>query len=195
MKAAILYESMFGSPGYVARVVADGLARAGADVRLTDVRTASPDDLAGSDLLLIGAPTHAASPRRLSSAGMGREATQGTARAALGVREWLTLLDRAFPARALRPPAIVFDTRVDASSRPPGPSARRAAKAMLAQGFQLAADPVTFYVQHVGGPPTPAEADRARRWAGMLVEGGAPLLVPRPRAPRAGAASRSGDRA
>ncbi|HEU5454682.1 MAG TPA: flavodoxin domain-containing protein, partial [Nocardioides sp.] len=67
MKILIVYESMFGNTEHIARRVADGLAHPGGHTVLKDVREVGPDDLTESDLVVIGAPTHAFSLSRQST--------------------------------------------------------------------------------------------------------------------------------
>lgn len=188
MKCVIVHESMFGNTTLVAEAVRDAFVGAGADVVSLDVRDATPADLAGCDVLVVGAPTHAFS---LSRPTTRRDAiSQGAepARAAIGVREWLGLLDGAFPEARLRPLAAVFDTRVDRVRRLPGSAARRAARALRAEGFRIALEPVSFYVEDVKGPPAPGELARARAWGERLAEvcrvsGRRPPGTPRPAGP------------
>ena len=59
MKTVIVYESMFGNTEHVARLIAEGLEQDGDRAVLADVRTVRREELAGSDLLVVGAPTHA----------------------------------------------------------------------------------------------------------------------------------------
>lgn len=178
MKTVIVYEAIFSSTRHVAHVVAAALDDAGADVLLTEVRTTCPDDLTGCDLLLVGAPTHATPVGAAVPPRTGHRGDRASARQALGTREWLSLLDRAFPSRDLRPPVIVFDTRVDPAARASGSPAARAARALRAQGFRLVTEPSSFYVRHVGDPPDPLETDRVRTWAEGLTQG---LALPTPR--------------
>lgn len=179
MKAVIVYESMFGNTEAFARVVAEALSDAGADVRVTDVRSASCDDLAGSALLVVGAPTHAFSMSRPTTRHDAVKQGADAAREVLGVREWLATLDGAFPSREDRPAAAVFDTRVEKVRRLPGSAARRAGRVLRAQGFRLVAEPVSFYVDDTVGPPSPGEVDRARGWTAELAH--VVLDGPRPR--------------
>lgn len=168
MRAVVVYESMFGNTEVFARVVADALSATGADVRVLDVRSASAADLAGCDLLVVGAPTHAFSMSRQSTRDDAVRQGAAPARALLGVREWLATLDGAFTARHLRPATVVFDTRVGKVRRLPGSAARKAARVMRAQGFHVASEPISFYVDDVKGPPLEGEVERARRWAADL---------------------------
>ncbi|MET1058585.1 MAG: hypothetical protein ABWX84_03255 [Nocardioides sp.] len=92
----------------------------------------------------------------------------------LGVREWLATLDDAFPAAEDRPVVAVFDTRVEIARRHPGSAAKRAARVLRAQGFNLVAPPTSFFVADLRGRPTFGELDRARSWASRL-----PSLVKR----------------
>lgn len=75
MKALVVFESMFGNTRDVAQAVADGVATR-LDVGVAEVGT-SPD-LAGVDLLIVGAPTHAM--------GLSRDGTRKSAAEQAGDR-------------------------------------------------------------------------------------------------------------
>lgn len=170
MKTVIVYESMFGNTEHIARKIADGLAAAGNHTVLADVREVGPDDLAGSDLVVVGAPTHALSLSRPKTREDAVRQGADPAHAELGVREWLKTLDAALPLAAARPRLAVFDTRVEKVRRLPGSAAKRAAKVLRAHGFDLLDRPTSFYVEDLKGPVAPGELDRARDWGARLVQ-------------------------
>ena len=170
MKTVIVYESMFGNTEHLARKVADGLAQAGSHTVLADVCEVGPDDLAGCDLVVVGAPTHAFSLSRPSTREDAVRQGADPAHAAFGVREWLETLDAAFPVAAERPHVAVFDTRVERVRRLPGSAAKRAAKILRAHGFDVLDRPTSFYVADVQGPTTFGEFDRAREWGAHLLQ-------------------------
>lgn len=170
MKTVIVYESMFGNTEHIARKVADGLAQPGNHTLLADVREVGPSDLAGSDLLVIGAPTHAFSLSRPSTREDAVRQGADPAHATFGVREWLDTLDAAFPVAAERPQVAVFDTRVERVRRLPGSAAKRAAKILRAHGFDVLDRPTSFYVADVQGPTTFGEFYRAHGWGARLLE-------------------------
>lgn len=58
MKALVVYESMFGNTRRIAQEVARSLGTA-PEVRLVHADRALPEDFAGVDLVVMGAPTHA----------------------------------------------------------------------------------------------------------------------------------------
>jgi hypothetical protein len=112
-RAAIVYESMFGSTRLVAEAIAEGLGPVGS-VAVLRVKDA-PETFPGVDLLLVGAPTHA---HGLSRPGTrleaGRWGDDPERRLALepdaegiGVREWLDTCG-TLPGRF-----AAFDTRAD----------------------------------------------------------------------------------
>jgi hypothetical protein len=168
-RAVVVYESMFGNSGKVARAVADGVAEV-MSVNLVEV-TATPVDLQGVDLVIAGGPTHAFS--------MSREATRRDARVqgasqgsvATGLREWLASLPdehgRWFAA---------FDTRVTRVRRLPGSAAHSAARAGRRHGFSQAIAPQSFYVLDVEGPLADGELEHARVW-GAAVAASVPTTV------------------
>ena len=170
MKTAIVYESMFGNTAHIARKVADGLAQAGSRTMLADVLEIGPDDLVGSDLVVVGAPTHAFSLSRPSTREDAVRQGADPGHAAIGVREWLDTLAEAFPDAADRPQVAVFDTRVEKVRLLPGSAAKRAAKVLRAHGFEVLDRPTSFYVADVHGPATFGEFDRAREWGSCLYE-------------------------
>jgi hypothetical protein len=170
MKTVIVYESMFGNTEHIAHKVADGLHRAGGQTVLTDVRDVVRDDLTDSDLLVVGAPTHAFSLSRQSTRDDAVRQGADPARAGLGVREWLGTLETAFPAGVHRPQVALFDTRVEKVRRLPGSAAKRAARLVRAQGFELLDRPSSFYVADLKGPMTPGEFDRALEWGTHLLQ-------------------------
>jgi hypothetical protein len=170
MKSVILYESMFGNTEHIADKIADGLHLAGVQTVLTDVRDVRPDDLSGCELLVVGAPTHAFSLSRQSTRDDAVRQGAEPARAAYGVREWLSTLETTFPTRVDRPKVAVFDTRVEKVRRLPGSAAKRAARVLRAQGFELLDRPTSFYVADLKGPVTLGEFDRARDWGTRLFQ-------------------------
>ncbi len=170
MRTAIVYESMFGNTESFARIIGDTLGRLGIDATLADVRHIQPADLRGCGLLVVGAPTHAFSmSRQRTRDDAVRQGAQAT-RAALGVREWLGTLDKAFPSDADRPPVAVFDTRVEKVRHLPGSAARRSARVLRAQGFRVLDRPTSFYVVDLKGPMAVGETTRAQGWAVSLAE-------------------------
>ena len=170
MKSVIVYESMFGNTDHIAHEIAHGLAHSGNHTMVADVREVGPADLAGSDLVVVGAPTHAFSLSRPSTREDAVRQGADPSHAAFGVREWLVTLDAAFPVKAARPQVAVFDTRVEKVRRLPGSAAKRAAKVLRAHGFEVVDRPTSFYVADVQGPTVPGEFDRAHAWGTRLFE-------------------------
>ncbi len=167
MQTLIVFESMFGNTEAFARDIADGLASTGARVAVADVRKVRPDDLRNCDLLVVGAPTHAFS---LSRASTRQDAVRQGAepdRADLGAREWLAGLT-GLVAEDHRPRVATFDSRVDKARRLPGSAARKAAKLLRGQGFELLDRPTSFFVLDVKGPAATGERSRARGWGVQL---------------------------
>ena len=112
-RAAIVYESMFGSTRRVAEAIAEGL-RPFASVTVVTAKDA-PEAFPDVDLLLVGAPTHVHSLSRPSTRAEAakwgddpeRRLTLEPDAEGIGVREWLETCGDA-PARF-----AAFDTRAD----------------------------------------------------------------------------------
>ncbi|MEI7054285.1 hypothetical protein WBG06_00595 [Nocardioides sp. CCNWLW239] len=155
MRAAVVYESMFGNTATVASSVANALRRTGMEVRLIPVALAGADVLCTHDLVVIGAPTHAL--------GMSRPSTRADAVLrgapaeveARGIREWLDELEDAELVRI-----AVFDTRARAMRHLPGSAAKHAAHLLRRRGYDVA-PAVSFYVGGLEGPLAHDEEARA----------------------------------
>ena len=169
MRTVIVFESLFGNTEQFAHEIRDAIEDMGEEAVAADVRRIRPDDLTHCDLLIVGAPTHAFSLSRQSTRDDAVRQGAEAGRAVVGVREWLTTLDLTFAARTDRPPAAVFDTRVEKVRHLPGSAARRAARALRAQGIEIVDRPTSFYVEDLKGPAVPGEAERARAWATGVV--------------------------
>lgn len=160
MKALVIYESMFGNTERVARAIADGLAER-YEVTVADVGT-MPMAL-GTDLLVIGGPTHAFGMSRPST----REsaAQQGTVRPAavdVGIREYLDC-SPSLPGLA----AAAFDTRINKPFLP-GSAARRAQRQLRRLGCRIVLPAQSFLVTGTAGPLAEQQEQNARRWGANL---------------------------
>lgn len=164
MKALIVFESMFGNTEGLARAVAEGLVAASAEVGVVEVRRVERRDLAGCELLVVAAPTHAFSLSRPQTRADAVTRGADPINAETGVREWLSTLDGTFDPTMSRPSVAVFDTRVEKVRHLPGSASRRAARMLTRQGFVLIGRPVSFYVEDVQGPISTGESQRARVW-------------------------------
>lgn len=167
MKVVIVFESMFGNTAALADDVMAGLVAAGADVVLADVVSGPGQVLAGCDLLVLAAPTHAFSLSRPASradaVSQGAHPDQATS----GLREWLGTLAAVLPATSPRPSVAVFDTRVTKVRHLPGSAAKSASRILTKAGFTVV-DRTSFYVDGATGPVSAGEHERARAWGRSL---------------------------
>jgi hypothetical protein len=177
MRAAVVYESLFGNTREIAEAVSDGIrtARPEAEVVCLPVTEASTD-LVQLDLLVVGAPTQflgmtsertrAMQVRYARSAAQQGHAApaQEPAAGGDGVRGWLSGL----PGAARGTPAAAFDTRLDKPLA--GGAAPRIARRLRRCGYALAADPEGFIVADMAGPLRAGERGRAQAWGAALVE-------------------------
>lgn len=159
MTALVVHESHWGNTEAVARAVAAGLGGA----RVRPAEHATPEDLAGVDLLVVGGPTHAFSMSRPNTRhdARTRGASQGSE--ARGIREFVDSLPSALPM-----PVATFDTRATAVRHLPGSAARSAAKALRMSHRARVVGRASFYVEGMEGPLADGELDRARDWGRRL---------------------------
>ncbi|GAA4067228.1 flavodoxin family protein [Agromyces indicus] len=166
MRALVVYETIWGNTGELARAIAEGLRSSeGVDaVDVVEAVSAADEIDPDVDLVIVGGPTHAFSMTTESTRESARQ--QGaTTIPARGIREWLD---------ALAPPSspiavATFDTRT-VKPRLPGSAAKKALKKLVSKGFRPVDHPVTFGVHGYSGPVADGELTRAREWGATLVD-------------------------
>lgn len=176
MRVAVVYESLFGNTRAVAEAVAEGMQERDPAATVTVTAAARADDVAGADLLVVGAPTHFFRLPTPRSRGMWlrpRDVESGRTRtgaavepdaATAGIRGWLD----ALPCRPGAGLAATFDTRLH---RPlTGSAGRRLAHALRRHGFRVVAHPESFTVSGMEGPLRPDELGHARAWGAALLD-------------------------
>jgi hypothetical protein len=177
MQALVVHESMYGNTRVIASNIADGL-RADYEVTLVPVAEATPELVAGADLLVAGAPTHM---HGLSSVVTRRMAARAAAKDGSGLRmdpdaggpglpEWLKDLGRRDGL------AAAFDTRINGIPAITGRASRAIARLLKRHGYRLAAAPQSFLVSWET-TLLDGEADRARRW-GMTIGAASKTYLP-----------------
>lgn len=168
MRALVVYESMYGNTRAVAETIAEGLAEHG-EVQLLEVQDAPQGIDGGIDLLVVGGPTHAHGMSRMSTRKSGSSGKQPPVPGfspAVGIREWLTMIDR--PSGSVPTAAAAFDTRFAKARWLTGSAARGAATRLERLGFRLISPPMSFFVTETAGPLAEGEAAHARRWGSQL---------------------------
>jgi menaquinone-dependent protoporphyrinogen IX oxidase len=177
MRALVVYESMYGNTRAVAGEIADGL-RTDYEVTLVPVAEASPQLLAGADLLVAGGPTHmhglsSASSRRMAAAAAAKDGSElrlDRDAGGPGLRDWLRNLGHRDDL------AAAFDTRINGVPAFTGRASRPIAKLLKRHGYRLAAAPESFLVTSQS-TLLDGEAARARRW-GMTIGAASKTYLP-----------------
>ena len=163
MRALVVYESLWGNTGTVARTIGARLA-AGAEVDVLD-SDAAPSSAEGYDLLVVGGPTHAFSMTRPATRADAVKSHSAPHEPARGIREWLSQLERSSAGI----PAAAFDTRVD-KPRMPGSAAKAAKHELRSLSFETSIRQQTFRVHGYEGPLLDGEIERAAAWADTVLE-------------------------
>jgi hypothetical protein len=171
MKALVVYESWFGNTRRLAEEIADALGAEG-EVDIVSVDDPVPP-FNHLDLLVVGAPTHVhglSSGRSRASAldQGGHEGETG-----IGVRGWIEQLPLCGGPRV-----AVFDTRAHKPVLLVGSAAHGVAQRLRRRGYQLAAEPESFFVRGVPGPLEEGELERAGEWGKTLAREVAGVAVP-----------------
>ena len=172
MRALVVYESMFGNTHAVAEHIAEGI-EAVFDATVVPVHDATPEQLAGVQLLVVGGPTHVHG----MSSGRSRAGAEDIAAKdddldldpdayGEGLRDWFSDLDDDVGATRS---AAAFDTRVHGSTLLTGQAAKGIAKRLRSHGFELVVDPESFFVDKSNHLEA-GEIDRATAWGHQLAE-------------------------
>jgi flavodoxin len=148
MRSLTVYYSRFGNTRQIAETIAEALASAG-PARVLSMEQIAGSDLNDADLVVMGTPTHR-----------------------MNLPEEVRPLFDTLPRKALRGRAVAaFDTSYKMS----GMLARFTAAKKLAQrlrklGGKRIVPPETFHVVESEGPLYDGEIERARAWAGAILE-------------------------
>lgn len=167
MRIAVIYESIFGNTEAIAEAVAEGLGPHG-QVELRPV----DDQPVNTDLLVLGAPTHA---HGLPTSNTDRQAIETAAKEANARGEELEYhpspgMRRFVDALSEDEARVVacFDTRFEKSMILTGSAAATMARKVRRLGYRVVADPESFFVLHTEGPLKEGELARARAWGHSL---------------------------
>jgi flavodoxin-like protein len=167
VKIVVAYESMYGNTRQVAEAIAEGLGKA----EVVGVNDGESGVAGEADVLIAGGPTHMhGMATTMSRKGTGQAAEEeGTelepgAVDGPGLRKWLA--DRNGDGKR----AAAFDTRIDKSPMLTGAASRGIAKRLRKAGYELVADPESFFVEDSEGPLADGELERARAWGASLAE-------------------------
>jgi hypothetical protein len=149
MRATVICESSFGNTRAIAEAIAEAL-----DAEV--LSAGDPIELDEVDLLVVGAPTHVHGipSERSRKAAVDQGGSDGP-----GVRDWLDDL----PHGSGR--AAAFDTRFDKPAFLTGSAAKGIARRLRRRGFELVAEPESFFVLATEGPLKDGELERAAEWA------------------------------
>jgi hypothetical protein len=166
MRTLVVYETMFGTTGVVARAIADGLAPLG-EVEVVEaaaaMRRTLPRDVR---LLVIGGPAYPfGMSRPLTRRRRARWARVDTAVPRLGIREWIASHGPELFAVAV----ATFDTK-PVYSQSSWSAARDAAKLLRAHGADLVLPPETFRATGITGRLADGELARAHEWGEALAK-------------------------
>jgi flavodoxin len=177
MHALIVYESMYGNTHSIAEAIARGLG-SGNDVTVVPVGGATRELLDGSDLIVVGGPTHVhgMSHARTRQAAVeearkdGSHLTLDPDAQGPGLRDWFGSLGR-MSARA-----TAFDTRLAAPVMFTGRASKGIAALLRQHGLTLLAPAESFLVTK-DNELRPGEEDRAEDWGRELAAMLAPARV------------------
>ncbi len=159
MRAVVVYESFWGNTAAVAQAIAAGL---GPNVPALTTGEATPEAVAGADLIVAGSP--------VVGFRMPTEKMRDAIRAKPGAPEAPDLSQPSMASwlqglAAGRGAAAAFDTRIRG---PFGSAAPAILKGLEAAGYRRIARPRGFTVTGTYGPLREGELDRAREWGAEL---------------------------
>jgi len=146
MRALIVYDSVYGNTEKIARAIAEAITPSG-EVKVLRASEANPSELASTDLLIVGSPTHGGRPT---------PAIQD-------------LINKAPKLQGIN--VVAFDTRIPTKLvRVFGYAAGRIAGHLTKKGGVLIASPEGFFVTGSKGPLKEGELERAAGWAKGILE-------------------------
>jgi hypothetical protein len=173
MRALVIYESMYGNTHMVADAIVRGLADEGTDAVAISVAAATPEKVVGTDLVVVGGPTHVHSMSRESTRAAAVENANKPASdlhldpgaEGEGLREWFDSLPTGIEAGTAGA-AAAFDTRIHRTAALTGRASKGISKRLQHHGYTEVVEPESFFVD----PDVlePGEEQRAREWGQHL---------------------------
>ena len=146
MKILIVYDSLYGNTEKIVRAIGEGIS---GDAIVLHANEATPDKLAGIDLLIVEAPTQGGRPSP-------------------PMQEFLKRVD---DKTVNGMDAASFDTRSSAKWVGIfGYAAGKIAKDLTKKGGNLIVNPEPFYVKATRGPLKEGELERAADWAKEVIK-------------------------
>ena len=160
MKAAVVYESLWGNTAAIAGAIAEGI---GPEARAVPLIEASAEAVAGADLIVAGAPLLGFSlPTDGMRKSIGRDPKHAQKPPDLSgpsLRSWLAALPKGTGRSA------AFETRFKWS---PGSATGAIIKGLEKAGYHRIAKDQRFIVKGTYGPLADGELERAKAWGAEL---------------------------
>ena len=149
MHAVVVYESMFGNTHEIAQHIAEGIDTVvDGPVQVLPVHEATEEVIAGSDLVVVGGPTHVHGMSNSRSragavdmAGKDDDLELDPDAEGPGLREWFDGL-----AAGDGRPAAAFDTRVHGTAFLTGQASKGITKRLHRHGFDVIVEHESFFV-------------------------------------------------
>jgi flavodoxin len=154
VKTVIVYNSVFGNTEQIARHIADAIP---GTVKLVKVGKASPQEISGADMLVVGSPT------------VGGRATRP-------MQEFLDNLPKGIVGKVS---LAAFDTRISMKfAQIFGYAAPCMAEALKQKGCAVKLPPEGFIVKRRNGPLADGELERASAWGKTVSRGASRRMGP-----------------
>ncbi|MFC1485858.1 flavodoxin family protein [Candidatus Latescibacterota bacterium] len=156
MQALIIYDTYFSNTEQIARAIGDSIG-SGADVTIVKVSEATPEQVRGTNLLIVGSPTRAFRPSPAIAKFLKSIPRQGLTGVRVAAFDTGISLDDVNP-RLLKLLMKCF-----------GYAAKPIAAKLVSKGGELAVPPEGFFVGDTKGPLKEGEVERAREWGWRVV--------------------------
>lgn len=158
MKAMVVYDSAYGNTEQLARAMGAALGALG-DAEVLKISDAQPEQVTNVDLLIVGSPTQKFRPTAAVTGFLKRIPEKGLQ----GVK--VAAFDTRFTEEDIRKVRILaFFVNLF------GYAAAPIADRLRGKGGSLTVPAEAFYVADTEGPLMEGELERAKEWAGSLVE-------------------------
>ena len=146
MKVLIVYDSLYGNTGQIAKAIGGAIA---GEVKVLHVAKANPAEPGSFDLFIVGSPTQGGRPTK-------------------AIQEFLSKIS----VNALKNVSMTsFDTRhKNVLTKLFGYAAGRIGDGLKDKGGILIIAPEGFFVKSTRGPLEDGELERASRWAKGILE-------------------------